>query len=152
MGRMCSLTTRYLVVPSLFQIIFCLTAEAAAPQFMPAEEGRLRSNNGVVTLAWSGDPTSQFVLQQSSTEDFATAVVRYSGPDTESVLTGLSEGVHFFRVGEGREGSWSTPVEVEVSYVGRGTLLLLLGLGFLVVVLTVVAILRGHQREREVRG
>lgn len=148
---MCSLTKRYLVVPFLFQVLFFPTAEAATPQFLPTEGEPLRSNNGVVTLAWSGDPATQFVLQQSSTETFATAVVRYSGPDTSSVLTGLPEGIHFFRIGEGREGSWSDPVEVEVSYVGRGTLLSLLGLGFLVVVLTVAAILGGHQRKGEIR-
>lgn len=143
---MCSVTTRYLVVSSLFQIFCFLTVEAATPQFQTLEKP-MRSNNGVVTLNWSGDEGARFVLQQSSTNDFVTAVVRYTGPDTTSILTGLPEGVHFFRIGMEPDGRWSTPVEVEVSYVGKGILMLLLGLGFLVVVLTVGAILRGHQRE-----
>ncbi len=79
-------------------------------------------------------------------------MVRYSGGDEGSVLTGLAEGTHYFRIravdAEGLPGAWSQPLEARVVFMDRHHLGRFLGLGGLVVILTVGTILHGHFRAR----
>lgn len=113
----------------------------------------LTSADGVVTLTWRELPTPwAIVLEQSDSPDFATVVERYAGRDTGSVLTGLPEGTHHYRVRavhpDGRVGPWSNPVHVEVTFMDRGRLFLLLGLGGIVVLATAGAIIGGYLNHR----
>jgi hypothetical protein len=133
-----------------------LRAKAEAIDFaddLTASARQTQSNDGTVTLAWR--PPDQGVtvdLQQSRTPSFTAPITRYTGSDPGSVLTGLSEGDHFFRLrlhpASGPPGPWSEPLTVRVSFMDRGRLTLLLTLGGTVVALTVGAILTGHFRTR----
>lgn len=96
-----------------------------------------------------GEPV---VLEQSSKESFDEAFVRYEGRDTSSVLSGLAEGTHYFRIGKKDTELVSEPVEVRVEFFPRDQLVLLLGLGSVVVIATMGTILLGSFRTREKEG
>ncbi|MEM0968321.1 MAG: hypothetical protein AAGJ31_03135 [Verrucomicrobiota bacterium] len=101
------------------------------------------SDNGTITLRWESDSELEVILQQSSLQSFEEASVRYEGTDGASVLTGLAEGSHYFRLGTG-SGEWSPPLEVRIEFFPRGQLTLLLSLGGVVVLATVGAIVGGY--------
>ncbi|MBB5353176.1 hypothetical protein HNR46_003430 [Haloferula luteola] len=109
------------------------------------------SDDGTVDLQWLGG-TGPFELQQATSEDFGDAKTRYRGSDTETVITGLREGSYHFRVREitadGKPTNWSEPLMMEVHYLSRGQLFLLLGTGAFVTTLTLGAIVHGFLRHR----
>jgi hypothetical protein len=139
-----------------------LVASAAppAPELdcgLPVDEasGIYQSTEGVVDLAWSADGAARYQLEEATPEDGETFESRYTGPDASTVRTGLSEGLHRFRVRgldtDGEPGPWSETLAIQVSYMDRGKVRLLLVLGAVVVVSTIVTILFGHfsqQRHR----
>jgi len=102
------------------------------------------SEDGSVTLSWSKADEVIVELQQAVGAKFENPMTRYSGNDAGSVLTGLSEGEHYFRIGEKGTGEWSEPLEVTVEFVSRRTLFWLLGAGSIVVLATIGAIVVGH--------
>ncbi len=136
--------------------LLTMTASASVPEsgFVDVpSDGQMTSADGVVTLTWKELPAPwEIELQQSDSPDFATVVERYVGRDTGSVLTGLPEGTHHYRVRavhpEGAAGSWSDPLHVEVTFMDRGRLFLLLGLGGIVVLATAGAIIGGYLNHR----
>jgi hypothetical protein len=130
------------------------TALAAAPEIrcgLDAGDGIHRSTDGVVDLAWTRDGASLYQLEEQSpgAPDFEH---RYAGPDASTVRSGLAEGIHRFRVrgldALGNPGPWSEALVVEVAYMDRGKVRLLLVLGATVVIATVVVIVHGHLSHR----
>ena len=136
----------------------CLGATAAPPpidfNMRSPDNTALMSEDGTVTLAWSPPTlTARIELQQAATPAFDDAFTRFQGRDDGSVVTGLREGRHYFRIRTldtaGEASPWSTPLAVEVKFMERGRLFLLLGLGSLVVVLTIGAIIAGFIHHRD---
>ncbi len=84
------------------------------------------------------------------TAGFESSKLRYRGPDHGSVLTGFQEGSYFFRV-RSEEGLWSEVVEVNVKFIGRGYVILLMSLGGFVFVATVGTLLFGHFTQKDRR-
>lgn len=109
------------------------------------------SNDGTVLLAWTLSGR-EVELQQAAGPEFEDAVTRYSGSDSASVLTGLAEGSHWFRIRDGESLEWSDPLRVEVDFVSSRTLKIYLLSGGLVVLLTVGAIVSGFIRAMERSG
>lgn len=116
------------------------------------EHGLHQSTDGVVDLAWTAGAALAYELAESTPDASGTFEPRYAGPDTSTVRTGLAEGVHRFRVraidANGNPGPWSEPLAVEVAYMDRGRVKLLLVLGAVVVVSTIGTILHGHLTHR----
>ena len=110
------------------------------------------SDNGAVTLSWEGGEGMEVVLQQGVGPSFDDARTRYQGPDSGAVLTGLPEGIHYFRIGIVETGEWSPPLKVEVTFFDRSALLLLLAIGGVVVCSTIGTIVAGHLRTRDREG
>lgn len=110
-----------------------------------------------MTLAWetSGNSAAEsYELQQSGDSSFPEGKtrIRYRGTDIGSVVSGLGEGIHHFRVrtvepgdGEG-ESDWSVPVAVEVAYMEKPKVLFLLAAGAGVFFATLAALIIGHFR------
>jgi len=111
------------------------------------------SADGAITLTWEVAAVREVEVQQSGAVDFSDAVQRYQGGDAGTVLTGLAEGSHYFRIRElgTSDGSWSAPLEVTVEFFPRGRLFVFLGLGGVVVLATVGSIVGGYfqMRRRE---
>ncbi len=112
-------------------------------------------SEGVINLAWevSGDrQPALFELQESSAAAFSEAEtrLRYRGPDRGSVVSGMREGSHYFRVraveADGTVGGWSEPVHVEARYISREKVVWLLSLGGVVFVATLTTLIAGHLR------
>ena len=121
--------------------------------FLIADSRAVDSSDGKVSLQWAPPAAeSQVELQQAPSSSFTEPVTRHTGSEEGSVLTGLAEGSHFFRLRTldptGRPGPWSEALEVRVVFMNRGQLSLLLVLGGVVVVMTIGAILSGHLRTR----
>ncbi len=136
----------------------CVRAAAAPPPtdftMRAPDNAPLASEDGTVTLAWPALAiTTRVELQQAASPEFADAFTRFQGRDEGSVVTGLPEGTHYFRIrtldtaGEG--SAWSEPLVVEVGFMDRGRLFGLLGLGAVVVLLTIGAIVAGFLRHRD---
>lgn len=107
------------------------------------------SDNGTVTLRWEKAPAAAIELQQSSDEDFGDPVTRYQGTDPGSVITGLPEGVHYFRIRETASGEWSQALAMRVEFFPRAKLWAILSLGAAVVLATIATILAGHLKHRK---
>lgn len=94
-------------------------------------------------------------LQHDSTAGFTDPVLRYAGADAGSVVTGLPDGAHYFRIravdADGRAGPWSEPFEVSIAYMQREKVVRLLAIGGFIVLATVGAILVGQFRRTEER-
>lgn len=110
------------------------------------------SDNGTVTLQWANPDGETLVLEQSSLESFDDPFVRYTGTDTASVMSGLAEGTHYFRIGRAESRQWSAPVAVMVEFFPRDQLALLLGLGSFVVLSTMGTIVIGWAKNRNPRN
>lgn len=102
------------------------------------------SNNGTVTLSWEKPDTLEIELQQSNSAGFTETTTRYQGTDSASVLTGLPEGTHYFRIADTASSEWSAPLAMKVEFFPRWKLWLILSIGAGVVLATIGAIVAGH--------
>lgn len=102
------------------------------------------SDNGTVTLSWEKPESLEVELQQSDSEDFSKATTRYQGTDPASVITGLPEGTHYFRIADATTSEWSAPLAMKVEFFPRWKLWLILTIGAGVVLATIGTIVAGH--------
>lgn len=105
------------------------------------------SDNGTIALKWDHPPGAAVELQHAGDASFSDPTTRYQGADAGSVVTGLPEGSHFFRIRE-KDGAWSQALEVKVEFFPPQKLFLLLGVGGVVVVATIVTIVLGALNTR----
>lgn len=116
------------------------------------------SADGAITLKWEIAGDREVEVQQSHGVEFSDPVQRYQGADPATVLTGLAEGAHYFRIRETgvSEGPWSAPLQVTVEFFPRQRLFMFLGLGSVVVLATIGSIIGGflqvRRREKTVAG
>ena len=108
---------------------------------------------GYFRLTWQTNPTStdqesEFVVQQSRTQGFEQVRNLYQGTEKASLISGMPDGVYFYRVKEKDASGWSVPVRVQVQHHPLGTALQFFGLGLLVFALTLFTILHGIRKTR----
>jgi hypothetical protein len=128
------------------------------------EEEPIANSTGHVDLEWEmvaagSAPAAEapdFQLESAGEASFADALLRYSGPDTRSFVSGLPAGLHYFRVraatpGEETDswGAWSAPLAVEVDYVAPWKVFGLMAVGLVCLVATVLIIVRGTLRHED---
>ena len=107
-------------------------------------------SDGAITLEWNSEGI--IVLEHARSKEFAKPWLRYRGDDQSSVLTGLAEGEHFFRIKEeGEETSWSKVLPVQVEFVDLTLMYFLLAVGSAVSLLTVGAIIYGSRKTKYLR-
>ncbi len=102
-----------------------------------------------MTLTWEKTPGAAIELQQSPDSEFGEPVTRYQGTDTGSVITGLAEGVHYFRIRETSSERWSQALAMRVEFFPRAKLWTILSLGAAVVLATIATIIAGHFKTRK---
>lgn len=126
-------------------------AIAACP--LCAAQPQLNANTELATagyfqLSWqTNDQHAPYVLQQSLTSSFSTSKTIYSGTDTASVLSGLSNGTYHFRVLDS-EALASNVVTVTVAHHSLTKAFSFFALGALMfVILIIVLVSASRQKE-----
>ena len=115
------------------------------------------ANEGHLMLSWDGSDDGRgdvaqsiFQLEQDDKADFSSARTAYKGTDNSTFISGLAKGTYYFRVrGVSKIHEplpWSDTIQINVNYVSPRLVTTLLIVGVAVLVATVVAILRGHNR------
>jgi hypothetical protein len=116
---------------------------------------RLSVDNTVATagffrLHWETQ-ADQVELQAASTPEFQDPYTVYTGPDRATVISGVSDGILYYRVralDSQQLAPWSDPVMVEVKHHGLPRAFMFLSLGILVFLITVTMIIRGARKEQ----
>jgi hypothetical protein len=125
---------------------------AATPEFEAPESGLIESSEGKALLAWSTpgsvpeERSLTYEVQQATDPDFSDARTIYQGRDQSTMVSGLLEGAHRYRVrvvtdaDADAEPEWSNPLTVVVEYPTPRTVIILMTLGLLVAISTLVAV------------
>lgn len=104
------------------------------------------SNDGHVRLDWTATrPGAVYVVQGSMDKDFADPNVIYSGPDLATFLSGLKDGVYYYRV-RSSQSTWSEPVRLHVQHQSLSLALALFCTGAVVFSLTVWVVIHGNYK------
>jgi len=121
-------TTPHKTPSRLTRRVLCALAAAllAAPAALAQPSARFLTENdpdnpeGHITIKWTADGgAAAHQLQYDTDADFSDPLVWHEGADTESFISGLEDGEHYFRV-RSREadeeawGPWSATLTVEV--------------------------------------
>ena len=138
-----------------FGAVLVVPCPAGETRFTVPDSAPFTTNEGVVNLLWEGPEEATFELQQSPSPEFPEAKTRtrYQGPDPGSVVSGLPDGSHHFRVraitADGTPGEWSAPLEVRVEFMATMWVVTLLIGGAAIFLATITVIITGHLRTRQ---
>ena len=92
-----------------------------------------------------------FELQQSTNKGFSDAKLIYFGPDKASFISGLENGVYYYRV-RAQNGDWSETLQVTVEHQSMKLAYTLFALGFVVFALTTFVVIQGAQSTGKVKS
>jgi hypothetical protein len=104
------------------------------------------SNEGYFVLNWQPEvDAASFTLEQSSREDFSTPVSRPLGAASAITITGLSDGVYYFRLSRDEQVISNTiSVTVEHHSLDRAASFFFLGLALFITL--ILSILKGNRQ------
>jgi len=119
-----------------------LPAQQDRPSFT---EPSATVNAGYYHLRWQGPESRNFQIQKSSSPDFTPSEIIYTGSDTSLFLSGLPDGITYYRVRQDR-GAWSKPFTLTVKHYSDMMAFGFLLCGALSFLLTVIVIIHGHRR------
>jgi len=124
-------------------VLLLLGAIQAQGQTIRADTEVTRT--GFFQLRWTTADADVHVVQEDTLADFSTARTIYKGLYTARTLSGLPNGIYYYRV-RSKNGSWSAPLQVSVDHYPLSTALFFLGLGAIVFIATAIVTIRGHLR------
>lgn len=135
----------------MLQCLTWLILLATNPSVWAAENYSLSastdiSNEGYFVLNWQSDSNSDnLILEQAGDENFSNPIERDLSGATAATITGLTDGVYYFRLTDSRS-ALSNTVNVIVAHhsLARAGSFFLLGL--VLFSLLTVSILRGNRR------
>lgn len=136
----------------LFQaiVVLCIACSPAAQAndtpVSFSSPASLSSDTGFAALSWTNATGKPVLLQRASTPEFNDAVSVYKGLNGSYFISGLRDGVYFFRL-RSEQGVWSEAVRLDVSHHSAQKAWLLFGLGAIVFLGVVGVILRGAADE-----
>ena len=126
-------------------IILCCSIPSLSSDVQFIQEDEITLTSGHVRLDWVSDDGEHFILEQATSEDFQDARVIYEGPDKASFISGLNNGIYYFRIkSDGDDGS--DQVKTVVEYQSLSLAFSLFGVGAIVFILTSAVIIRGSQK------
>lgn len=140
---------------SLFLVLEVFMCTTAIAEDVVIQSSQATATAGYFKLSWQArtpsvtDAGTGFVVQQSQFADFHKSQVLYKGMESSSLISGMPNGVYYYRVREANQTSWSKPVRVEVHHHSLATALQFFMLGFAVFTLTFFTILRGAKQTRQ---
>lgn len=110
------------------------------------------SGTGAYRIAWDGPDGATFRLVETELSASAPRErLLYEGPDGASTVSGRAEGLYRYKVGiveNDQVHAWSEACEVHVEPPSMHMAVTLFGVGFAVVLATVMTILFGHRAHR----
>lgn len=120
-----------------------IQADSHAPQLSSDHEV---ATAGFFRLSWK-TTAKRVELQEANSLSFSHPKTLYTGPDSNSVISGKSNGSWYYRVRalDPQIGAWSDPVTVLVAHHDLSRALMFLSLGIIVFVGIVVLIVRGER-------
>lgn len=119
----------------------------------------VQANEGHLRFTWATDSAlpvgATYVFQRSRSPEFMDPVELYRGPDKGTHVSGLAGGTYYFRVyleDASGAGPYGPILAVEVDYVDRARVTILMLVGFIVFLCTVGMVIGGHLRTRSKGG
>ena len=136
----------------LLLILICQVSPAIAAEVeFSLDSDQTTSSSGYIKLEWRSEiDAEEFELQQSTNKDFSDAKLIYFGPDKASFISGLENGVYYYRV-RAQNGDWSETLQVTVEHQSMKLAYTLFALGFVVFALTTFVVIRGAQSTGKVK-
>lgn len=128
----------------LFLTIGFATTSFAKADFR-VENDTLKNNNGYFQLKWEAAEDTTVILQQAQNPEFADPKVLYQGLDKATFISGLTDGIYYYRIKE-VNGDWSSTYHVVVEHQSLQLAYTLFGIGALVFLLTVGVIYKGMKQ------
>lgn len=128
--------------------LFTSAAQTPAPG-LSTSSGTF-SRQGVVKLEWTVMKTQNgelFELQQATDASFETAQSVYQGKDGGTFISGLENGIYYYRVRAGN-GLWSAPLSIEVQHHSLTLAIFLMVVGAAVFLMTLLMILRASKKHQ----
>lgn len=113
------------------------------------------SDTGHFTLSWMATDDAAgyaFVVEQAREADFSDAQILYEGPSTAATMSGLLDGVYYYRARLSESSTWSESVAVVVQHHSLTQAFIFLGLGAIVFLSTGIMIIAGHIKQRRESG
>lgn len=129
----------------LVLLIMLVSALEGVGQERPAFRGEhhVTTNDGHVRLQWPAvAPDAIYEVQQSTTTGFKNPRIIYTGPDRATFVSGLNNGIYYYRF-RADKGDWSDTLTVSVKHYSLRLAFTLCGIGALVFLLTAGVILKG---------
>lgn len=131
-----------------------LGATIKEPQFEMPDQ--VESSAGHIRLEWSSSNSGDifYELEASHSPDFQTSQRIYQGPDLASFISGLQNGIYYYRVravdSSGTETSaWSTSIQLTVKHHSIHLAFTLAGVGTVVFLLTTLVVIRGNYLQNQ---
>lgn len=126
------------------------TTALYSAKFTQPEKSSATSEDGTVELEWTQETegAATFRIERATSPVFKKPMLVYEGPDTATFVSGLPEGLHYFRLREGTEPWGNSVLVIEVTFVSETLVVILLTGGVLCLLLLIAALVQGHKRER----
>ncbi|MFN6944663.1 MAG: hypothetical protein ACK4ND_06925 [Cytophagaceae bacterium] len=142
------ITPRPLLV--LIQCFVLLPYCTCAADFR-VDDYHIKNNNGHIKLQWDATDHAIVEVQKSQTPNFSDFSIVYKGIDRASFISGLDNGLHYFRVREVDSG-WSPTLTLEVKHQSLKLAFILFSMGALVFLLTVFVVVKGAKQAGKENG
>ena len=146
-----------LIIFVIASYIFLIHNQTAYSQKYPViqfkqDKWNFVSNTGYQSIKWIFPSHKEadivYKLEQSTHKDFKQSKLIYLGTDTGSYLSGLAEGVYYFRVRAQSKnkkvlGQWSSPLKLTVKYQSMTLAWSLFVIGAIIFLAITFVIIRG---------
>lgn len=111
---------------------------------------KLNADSGYTKLIWAlekkNNEKNEYILEVSKNKDFTGSKIIYKGPNEAEYITGLNEGIYYYRV-KSNHSDWSKTLTLTVKYKSLKLAWALFSIGAVVFISIVLFILIGNRKE-----